>query len=77
MATPMQEFIEGRLRERFPEASFELRDTTGGGDHFHLDITSPRFVGLSMIQQHRLVYSELGERVGREIHALGLSTRKP
>ncbi len=73
----MQEFIETTLADRFPGADIAVRDTTGGGDHFHVDITSDRFAGLSMIEQHRLVYSELGERVGHEIHALGLTTRKP
>jgi stress-induced morphogen len=75
MSSPMQQFIEETLTKSFPDAQFEVRDTTGGGDHFHVDIASSRFAGMSMIQQHRLVYTELGERVGHEIHALGLSTK--
>ncbi len=77
MGSPMQQFIEQRLGESFPNATIEVRDTTGGGDHFHVTVISERFVGMSMLEQHRLVYGELGERVGHEIHALGLTTQKP
>lgn len=75
MASPMQQFIEETLTKAFPGAELNVRDTTGGGDHFHVDIASTRFTGMSVIEQHRLVYSELGERVGHEIHALGLTTK--
>ena len=76
-SSPMYAFIEQRLAEAFPDAQFELKDTTGGGDHFALEITSPQFVGKSRIEQHRMVYAALGERVGHEIHALALQTRSP
>ena len=69
-----QAYIEKTLEGAFPDASIEVVDTTGGGDHFQVKIVSQRFDGMSMIEQHRLVYAELGERVGREIHALGLHT---
>jgi stress-induced morphogen len=72
-----QRFIEDTLQEAFPGAEIAVVDTTGGGDHFSVEIVSERFSGLSMIEQHRLVYEELGERVGHEIHALGLRTRCP
>ncbi len=75
--SPMQGFIQQRLGEAFPDASVEVRDTTGGGDHFEVDIASPKFAGKSRIEQHRMVYAALGERVGHEIHALGLKTRVP
>ncbi len=72
-----QRFIETTLQEKFPNAEITVVDTTGGGDHFSVEIVSNRFDGLSMLEQHRLVYQELGERVGHEIHALGLRTRTP
>lgn len=74
-ASPMQAFIEQRLKETFPDAELDVRDTTGGGDHFQVEIASKAFAGLGRIEQHRLVYDALGERVGHEIHALGLRTR--
>ena len=71
----MQAFIETTLRAAFPGAQLRVTDTTGGGDHFEVEIAAPQFAGNSMIQQHRLVYEALGDRVGVEIHALALKTR--
>jgi stress-induced morphogen len=71
----MQEFIEEALRRAFPDAMVRVLDTTGGGDHFDVEIVAPQFAGLSMIEQHRMVYDVLGDKVGYEIHALGLRTR--
>lgn len=73
----MQAFIEETLRIAFPDAQVRVIDTTGGGDHFDVEIVAAQFAGLSMIDQHRLVYAALGEKVGYEIHALGLRTRAP
>jgi acid stress-induced BolA-like protein IbaG/YrbA len=47
------------------------------GAHFQAEVISADFAGLGIVAQHRLVYSTLGERMGREIHALGLKTRTP
>ncbi len=71
----MQAFIEETLRNAFPGATLRVTDTTGGGDHFEVEIAASQFAGQSMIQQHRLVYEALGDRVGVEIHALALKTR--
>jgi len=73
----MKAFIEDALRTAFPDAQLHVIDTTGGGDHFQVEIISPCFAGLSMIDQHRRVYDALGDKLGYEIHALGLSTRAP
>jgi acid stress-induced BolA-like protein IbaG/YrbA len=45
------------------------------GQHFEADVIAPQFAGKTMIQQHRMVYATLGEKMGREIHALQLKTR--
>ncbi len=49
----------------------------GDGDHFDAVVVSERFSGLTMVQQHQLVYGTLGDRMGREIHALALKTYTP
>ena len=56
------ERLESLLRNAFPDAG-ELRveDRTGGGDHFQVTVTSPRFVGLSLLDQHKLVNAALAE----------------
>jgi acid stress-induced BolA-like protein IbaG/YrbA len=47
------------------------------GQHFEAEVLYPGFAGKTMVEQHRMVYAALGERMGREIHALALRTRAP
>lgn len=47
------------------------------GRHFEAEVLYTGFEGKSLVQQHRMVYATLGERMGGEIHALKLATRAP
>ena len=47
------------------------------GTHFEAIIVSASFLGLNMVQQHQLVYKTLGEKMGRDIHALSIQTYTP
>ena len=69
--------VEQLLREAFPDATgLEVQDRTGGGDHFQVNVASPRFNGLSRIEQHRLVYEALAEPLADgTIHELRIMTR--
>lgn len=49
----------------------------GGGGHYRLSVTSPRFAGLGTMARHRLVYDALGPLLKREIHALSILARAP
>jgi stress-induced morphogen len=73
----MSAVLEERLREAFPDArELAVVDRTGGGDHFHVTVVSPRFNGLSLVDQHRLVYAALAEPLGDgTIHELRITTR--
>jgi stress-induced morphogen len=73
----MSERLEGLLRTAFPEArDVEVRDRTGGGDHFHVTVVDEAFGGLSLVQQHRLVYDALAEPLADgTIHELRITTR--
>ena len=73
----MSERLEHLLREAFPDANeLSVVDRTGGGDHFHVTVSSSRFSGLSLIDQHRLVYDALAEPLGDgSIHELRITTR--
>jgi stress-induced morphogen len=69
--------LEDLLRQAFPDAG-ELRvdDRTGGGDHFQVTVTSPRFEGLSLLDQHRLVNEALAEPLrDGTIHELRIKTK--
>ena len=47
------------------------------GGHYHVRITSPRFVGLGLRERHRLVYDAVAPLMGRGIHALSIDARLP
>jgi stress-induced morphogen len=74
---PSAEELKQRIEAALPDAEVEVEDYTGGGDHFRASVTAPAFVGLSRIQQHRLVYAVFGTEIGGAIHALALKTRPP
>jgi len=69
--------LEALLEDAFPDAT-ELRveDRTGGGDHFQVTVSSPRFAGLSLLDQHRLVNAALAGPLGDgTIHELRIKTK--
>ncbi len=70
------ERLDGLLRQAFPDASeVSVVDRTGTGDHFQVVVASPRFDGLSLVEQHRLVYDALAEPLADEtIHELRIKT---
>ena len=45
------------------------------GQHFEAEVVSGAFAGKTAVAQHRMVYAALGDKMGREIHALKLTTR--
>jgi acid stress-induced BolA-like protein IbaG/YrbA len=45
------------------------------GQHFEATVICADFAGKPPLAQHRMVYATLGEKMGREIHALKLTTR--
>ena len=73
----MSERLQTLLEDAFPDAQgVEVVDRTGGGDHFHVTVVSPRFTGLTLLDQHRLVYDALAEPLGDgTIHELRITTR--
>ena len=73
----MTERLEEMLRQAFPDATeLSVADRMGGGDHFLVTVTSGRFDGLSLVEQHRLVYDALAEPLADgTIHELRIKTR--
>lgn len=45
--------------------------------HFTARVVSAEFVGKRAIARHQMIYRTLGERVGREIHALSIEALTP
>ena len=73
----MTERLESLLRAAFPDAEeLSVADRTGGGDHFQVTVASTRFDGLSLVEQHRLVYDALAAPLADgTIHELRIKTR--
>jgi len=71
------EKLESLLRDAFPDApALSVEDRTGGGDHFQVTVASPRFEGLSLLDQHRLVNDALAEPLrDGTIHELRIKTK--
>ncbi|MGR3783403.1 MAG: BolA family protein [Albimonas sp.] len=69
--------IERLIKEAFPEASVEINDLAGDGDHYAATVIAPQFKGMNRVQQQRAVYAALKGRMGGELHALALTTRAP
>ena len=44
----------------------------GDGTHFEATVVSDQFNGKSMLQRHQMAYKTLGDKMGREIHALSI-----
>jgi stress-induced morphogen len=64
------------LEAAFPGGAVSVEDRTGGGDHFQVTVVSPRFDGLSLVEQHRLVYDALAAPLADgTIHELRISTK--
>jgi stress-induced morphogen len=72
------ERLRSLLEGAFPEAAnLDVVDRTGSGDHFLVSVTSARFDGLGLVEQHRLVYDALAEPMhDGTIHELRIKTTK-
>ncbi|MGB3135568.1 MAG: BolA family transcriptional regulator [Nodosilinea sp.] len=76
MITPDQ--VSTMIQKGLPDASVQVQDLTGGGDHYQVVVVSSQFEGRSLVQQHQLVYGAVREAMSSEaIHALALKTYTP
>ena len=75
MAMDLKE-IEKFIKEAMPDASIEIQDLAGDGNHYSATIISSQFAGKSKIEQHKMVYNSLKGRMGNELHALAIKTKE-
>lgn len=61
--------IKKLIEEGIPDSQVLME---GDGTHFQAVVVSDLFKEKSMLQQHRMVYQALGNKVGTEIHALSI-----
>ena len=70
--------VRAAISQALPDATVEVEDLTGGGDHLQVSVVSSALDGLSRVKQHQLVYGALRSELASEaIHALALQTSTP
>lgn len=78
--------IEARLAQNLAPTQLQVIDDSHlhaghagarEGRHFTVRIRSPRFVGLSRVARHRLVYDSLGPLAAQGVHALAIVALAP
>lgn len=67
--------LEPRLLEVTDESHLHAghAGARDGRGHFHVRIASTRFIGLSPLARHRLIYAALGDLMTTDIHAVRIS----
>jgi len=70
------EDIKNLVVSALPGSEVTVVDTEGDGDHWSVTVASELFVGKSLLQQHKMVYSALGDRVGTALHSVQVNTRQ-
>ncbi|HJS89132.1 MAG TPA: BolA/IbaG family iron-sulfur metabolism protein [Steroidobacteraceae bacterium] len=63
------------IRAGLPGA--DVRVQSDDDTHFQARIVAEQFAGKRGVARHQLVYRTLGERMGREIHALSIEALTP
>ncbi len=71
------EDIESMIKAAFPDATVEIKDLAGDGDHYAATVVSEAFRGKTRVQQHQMVYAALKGNMGGVLHALALTTSAP
>ena len=63
MAMNLKE-IETLIKEALPDASVNIQDLAGDGNHYSATVISSEFSGKSKIEQHKMVYNSLKGKMG-------------
>jgi len=71
------EAVRARILAALPDATVDVRDSTGGGDHFAAVVVAAAFEGQSLVDRHRAIYAALGDAMRADVHALALTTLTP
>ncbi len=69
--------IERMIKDGIPDATVEIKDLAGDGDHYAATVISAAFKGMPKVRQHQMVYAALKGNMGGVLHALALTTGVP
>jgi len=68
------EQIKQFIKEAIPDATVEIEDLKGDGDHYSATVKSKSFSGKTRVEQHKMVYDAFKGKMGSDLHALKLKT---
>ena len=68
--------IERLIKETIVDAEVTIEDLRGDGDHYSARVVSAAFKGMTLVQQHQMVYAALKGKMGNELHALAIHTKE-
>ena len=66
--------VEQMIKQAIPDAEVTMSDLVGDGDHLSARVVSAQFAGKTRVQQHKMVFDALGDKMGGELHALAVQT---
>ena len=69
--------IKELIESKIPNCQAIVEDPMNDGVHLKATIISDEFTGKSRVQQHRIVYSALGDAFSGPLHALQMITKTP
>ncbi len=75
MSLPLEE-IKKLIISEIPDAQIEIKDLMGDNNHYSAVIKSKVFKGMTKIEQHKLIYKSLKGKMGKELHALSITTEE-
>lgn len=65
------------IQAGIPDSTVRIEDLRGDGEHLAAYVVAPAFVGLSRVEQHRLVHKALESVIGKTLHSLAIQTSAP
>ncbi len=69
--------IEQMILAKIPDAKVKIEDLRGDGEHYAAYVSSASFAGKNRVEQHKMVYEALKDKMDGELHALALQTSVP
>ena len=67
------DWVESEVLKAVPEATVEVIDLHGSGDHFHVRVIAELFEGMRPLQRQKMVLEVMKHHIPRPIHALDLN----
>ncbi len=71
------EEIAALIRAGLPEATVQVVDQVGDGNHFQAVVVAPAFAGKTLVERHQVVYGSLHGAMADRIHALSIKAYSP